>query len=149
MICVAIRPHASCLRWTLSIKCFIRVLLRYSLGKLCGSRKFLTRLVSFFERQLWEKFLQWITSENSGGWSLIGAVCVNGMEKLLISFSFRDLWDLVFSIFGVDWVMPRWVMELLVLYGVWFHTASCGACGEKGMFRPLRGVKGQFTIWKS
>ena len=71
----------------------------------------------------------------------------------------RKMWNMVFSLFGVYWVMLRGVVELLASwsgkfsrhriqwFGTWSFVALCGVFGGRGMLGLLKGVKDQFTIW--
>jgi hypothetical protein len=61
------------------------------------------------------------------------------------------LWHYVFTLFGMEWVMPQKVIDLfacwsqvggggtyLELFGGWLHCASFGAYGGRGMHESLR-----------
>jgi hypothetical protein len=66
----------------------------------------------------------------------------------------RDLWDMIFGLFGIQWMMPRRVVDLLVvcmaecgnigiaLFGVLFHIVCFGVCGRKEMLESSREVNG-------
>ena len=56
----------------------------------------------------------------------------------------EELWDMILCLFGMQWVMPRWVVVLLVgkedllgtitqAYGMSFLYASCGIWRERTM----------------
>ncbi len=79
-------------------------------------------------------------------WCYMCKVDGENIDHLFLHFSIaRDLWDLVFSMFGVWWVMLCHVMELLACWqgrfkqcrsaAIWsmFHIVSCGMFGGSGM----------------
>lgn len=65
----------------------------------------------------------------------------------------REMWNIVFSLFGINWVMPRGVVELLASWpskfnrhrneAIWGMTliASCGVFDGKGMLTLLKGMR--------
>ena len=70
----------------------------------------------------------------------------------------RELWDMVFSLFGIHWVMPLQVVDLLAswLYKCSRHKSMviwsmiphclCGVFGRRGMVILLKGVRDQLMI---
>lgn len=156
MLCVGLHLLARCSRSNLSIICSFWFMRRSSLGKVFGSQQSLLRLVSFFGQQLWGEFSRQIIFGNRlmvVNWCCMCQRDGESIDHLLLQCPIaRDLWDLVFSLFGVAWVMPRdccsfWLVglgflgEVIGRYGVWFRIVSCGVCGEKEMLGLLRGVK--------
>lgn len=44
------------------------------------------------------------------------------IDHLLIHYAVAiELWSSILCLFGVDWVMPRWVIDLLVSLRGWLH----------------------------
>lgn len=93
---------------------------RSSLGKVFGSQQSLLRLVSFFGQQLWGEFSRQIIFGNRlmvVNWCCMCQRDGESIDHLLLHCPIaRDLWDLVFSLFGVAWVMPRDVLQLLACW---------------------------------
>ena len=65
----------------------------------------------------------------------------------------RELWDAVLTLFGMHWVMPRWVVDLLDRWQgrmgrhrhieIWKAIPHCLMwCGRSGMLTLLRIVNG-------
>jgi hypothetical protein len=46
----------------------------------------------------------------------------------------RELWSCILNLFGVEYVMPRWVIDLL---GSWGEHVGCGTGFELWRFAPL------------
>jgi hypothetical protein len=69
----------------------------------------------------WVKFSPLIILEKGRCSFWIGAACANQVGSQLIIFLLhcpitRDLWDMVFTLFGVCWVMPKRVEDLLACW---------------------------------
>ena len=75
------------------------------------------RWASFFGQQRWGRCSLRITFAKDGWLCLIGVVCADRWRNHWPSASplpnGERIMDLAFSMFGVDWVMPRTVMGLL------------------------------------
>ena len=71
-----------------------------------------------------------------------------------------ELWSMVYTLFGVSWVMPKEVVELLAIWpgkfrkhknGVIWNvvpTVRCGAFGGRGVLRFLKEPKEWFMSWR-
>ena len=118
--------------------------------------------VDFFA---WTAYLgRVLTANNLRRWKIIlmswCCMCkVDGksVNHLFLHYTIaQGLWFMVFSLFGIHWVIPRRVMDLLAcwqgrlgrhrnrLFGVLSLIVCCGAYGGKEVLRLLREVNGTF-----
>ena len=103
----------------------------YSHGRAFGGLKLLLRWLSLFG--IWTAALGTIVTmiiwEDGGFLLLTGVVCVSKMGSLWLVCCCIVLWlerygHLFFYLFGVQWVMPKKVVDLLVCWN-WRDTRNC------------------------
>lgn len=80
---------------------------------------------------LTERFSNWIIWRGGILVFSTSVVCVRVMVNQFVTYSFIVLmpiylWTIIFSLFGVSWVIPNWFIELFTCWhgGVWCHTAA-------------------------
>jgi hypothetical protein len=85
-----------------------------------------------FEEWPWSNFFNHVVVIE---WCCMCKKNEESMDHLLLHYEVaHDLWSYIFSLFGIEWVMPRMVLELLTSWGV---SVGYGRAKEAWRLAPL------------